>query len=81
MSSYRGDSRGQGGRGGPPPRGGRPGGPPNKGDPYRTGPLDVIVNCFRVTRLPTQTYYHYDGQCICDSRLVLISHHIYRNSP
>jgi len=61
MSGYRGDSRG---RGGPPPRGGlpsRPGGPPqNKGDVYRTGPLDVVVNCFRVTQLPTRTYYHYD---------------------
>jgi hypothetical protein len=66
MSGYRGDSRG---RGGPPPRGGppsRPGGgqPPSKGDAYRTGELDVVVNCFRVTRLPTRTYYHYDGECI-----------------
>ena len=53
------------GRGGPPPRGGRPGGAPqNKGDVYRTGPLDVVVNCFRVTQLPTRKYYHYDSTSI-----------------
>jgi len=81
MSGYRGDSRG---RGGPPPRGGppsRPGGPPqNKGDVYRTGPLDVVVNCFRVTQLPTRTYYHYDGEYIVTKRTVaLIWFHISRH--
>ena len=50
MSGYKGDGRGRGG-------------PPNKGDVYRTGPLDVIVNCFRVTQLPRRTYYHYHGGC------------------
>ena len=46
------------GRGGPP-RGGR--GPRPEADAYRVGPLRVIVNCYKITQLPQQKYWHYDG--------------------
>lgn len=46
------------GRGGPSR--GR-GGPRPEADAYRVGPLRVIVNCYKITQLPQQKYWHYDG--------------------
>lgn len=44
--------RGRGGGGGPRP----------EADAYRVGPLRAVVNCFKVTQLPRQKYWHYDGK-------------------
>lgn len=29
---------------------------------YKSGPLIVVVNCFKVTQLPLRQYWHYDGK-------------------
>lgn len=69
--SYSGQHRGGPPRGGGPPmnRGsgggrGRGGGPRPEADAYRVGPLRVVVNCFKITRLPQSKYYHYDGNSL-----------------